>query len=111
MVAVFRGGCNLVCDTLVLETQDKHISNRKNLTFALLSCFNNSAFQQLPHMLRRIGLGFFQNYDTRDNFLTVHIERKDLYSVTILDVLAVFFLSVRDFYSYVSDCRVILMLK
>lgn len=111
MVAVFRGDCNLVCNTLVLDTQDKHISNRKNLMFALLSYFNNSAFQQLPHMLRRIGLVFFQNYDTKENFITMHIERKDLYSVTILGVLAVFFLSVRDFCSYVNDCHLTLILK
>lgn len=54
---------------------------------------------------------FFQNYDTKDNFLTMHKERKDLYSVTILGVLAVFFLPVRDFYSYVNDCHLKLMLK
>lgn len=108
---MFRNGCNLVCDTPVLDTQDKHISNRKNLTFTLLLHFNNSAFQQLPHMLRRISLFFFQNYDTKDNFLTIHIERKDLYSLAILGVLAVFFLPVRDFYSYVNDCHLKLMLK
>lgn len=69
MVAVFRSGCNLVCDTPVLDTQDKHISNRKNLTFTLLLHFNNSAFQQLPHMLRRISLFFSRTITPKTSFL------------------------------------------